>query len=249
MRKPLIVGNWKMNKTITEAINSAKTLKSAIHNVKNLEVLICPAFTSLYVVANILKCSNINIGSQNSFWESEGAFTGEISPIMLKDIGCSYVLVGHSERREIFGENNKIVNQKIKTALSAGLIPILCIGETFKERECGVTFNVIRKQINECLLGLTYEQSFLIVIAYEPVWAIGTGKTASFNQVQEIHYFIRKTYSEIYMDAAEKIRIIYGGSVNSNNISDFMKKYDIDGALVGKASLDIESFIKIIRYS
>ena len=247
MRKPLMAGNWKMNKTISEAVSVIKALKRVVADVKDVEILLCPTFTALYAVSNEVKGSNINIGAQNLFWEAKGAFTGEISPAMVKDAGCSYVLVGHSERRQYFGETNETVNKKTKAALANGLVPAVCIGETLKEREDGVTFKVIEKQIKEGLTGLAPEQSALVVIAYEPVWAIGTGKTATPDQAQEVHAFIRKVYAQMYKDAVDTVRILYGGSVNPDNVSDLMNKPDIDGGLVGGASLEAESFIKLVK--
>jgi triosephosphate isomerase len=249
MRKPLMAGNWKMNKTISEAISVVKALKSSIADVKDVDVLICPTFTALHAVNNEVKGSNIKIGAQNLFWEPKGAFTGEISPSMVKDTGCSYVLIGHSERRQYFGESDDTVNKKTKAALAVGLTPIVCVGETLKEREENVTFKVIEKQIKEGLSGLAAEQSSIIVIAYEPVWAIGTGKTATPDQAQEVHAFARKVYGQIYGDASQKIRILYGGSVNPTNVSELMKQSDIDGGLVGGASLEAESFTKLVKYS
>ncbi|GMO64438.1 MAG: hypothetical protein Nk1A_0860 [Endomicrobiia bacterium] len=249
MKKPLMVGNWKMNKTVSEAIDLVKTLKNTLSDVTNVEILICPAFTALYAVNNETRGSNINIGAQNLFWESKGAFTGEISPTMIKDIGCSYAIIGHSERRQYFAETNEIINKKTKAAFETDLIPILCVGETLKEREDNIAFKVIKKQVSEGLFGLTLEQASSIVIAYEPVWAIGTGKTASPEQAQEMHCFIRKIYERMYSkNIADKIRILYGGSLNPNNVSDLMKKPDINGALVGGASLEAEIFTKLIRY-
>jgi triosephosphate isomerase len=249
MRKPLMAGNWKMNKTVAEAVSVVKALKSSIADITDVEVLVCPTFTALYAVNNEVKGSNINIGAQNLFWESKGAFTGEISPTMVKDIGCSYVLIGHSERRQYFNETDETVNKKTKAALVAGLIPVICIGETLKEREQNITFKVIEKQIKEGLAGLTPQQAATIVIAYEPVWAIGTGKTATPDQAQEVHAFTRKVYSQMYSDASQKVRILYGGSVNPTNVSDLMKQPDIDGGLVGGASLKAESFTKLVKYS
>jgi triosephosphate isomerase len=244
-----MAGNWKMNKTVAEAVSVVKALKSSIADVKDVDVLICPTFTALYAVNNEVKGSNINIGAQNLFWEPKGAFTGEISPSMVKDTGCSYVLIGHSERRQYFGETDETVNKKTKTALAAGLIPVVCVGETLKEREENVTFKVIEKQIKEGLACLTAEQAAIVVIAYEPVWAIGTGKTATPEQAQEVHAFIRKVYGQMYEDASQKIRILYGGSVNPTNVSELMKQSDIDGGLVGGASLEAESFTKLVKYS
>ncbi|MDR1400995.1 MAG: triose-phosphate isomerase [Endomicrobium sp.] len=249
MKKPLMAGNWKMNKTVSEAVGLVKTLKNAVSDVMNIEILVCPAFTALYAVNNEIRGSNINLGAQNLFLEPKGAFTGEISPMMIKDIGCSYAIIGHSERRQYFFETNELVNKKAKAAFVATLVPIVCIGETLKEREDNVTFKVIEKQIRESLSGFTLEQSCSVVIAYEPVWAIGTGKNAYPEQVQEIHCFIRKIYEQMYgKNAADKVRVLYGGSVNPRNVSDLMKKPDIDGYLVGGASLEAESFTKLIRY-
>ncbi|MDR0978040.1 MAG: triose-phosphate isomerase [Endomicrobium sp.] len=249
MRKPLIAGNWKMNKTIDEAMDVVKTLKSIISDVRDVDVLICPPFTALYAVNNEAKGSNINVGAQNMFWENKGAFTGEISPVMIKDSGCSYVLVGHSERRQYFGETDETVNKKVKSAFNAGLIPVICVGETLNEREKDITFKVIEKQIKTGAACLTAQQAAAAVIAYEPVWAIGTGKTATPDQAQEVHAFIRKVYEEMYADASNKVRILYGGSVNPSNISNLMKQPDIDGGLVGGASLEAESFAKLVKYS
>ncbi|MCA6079446.1 MAG: triose-phosphate isomerase [Endomicrobium sp.] len=249
MRKPLMAGNWKMNKTVPEAINVVKSLKSAVASVSGVEILICPAFTALYAVSDEIKGSNISLGAQNLFWEAKGAFTGEISLEMLKDAGCSYVIIGHSERRQHFGETDETVNKKTKAALAAGIIPVVCVGETLKEREDNVTFKVIEKQVRVGLSGISPQQASLAVIAYEPVWAIGTGKTATPDQAQEVHSFVRKIYEQMYKESAEKVRILYGGSVNPNNVSDLMKKTDIDGGLVGGASLEAESFAKLVEYS
>ncbi|MDR0800331.1 MAG: triose-phosphate isomerase [Endomicrobium sp.] len=249
MRKPLMAGNWKMNKTVPDAVNVVKSLKNAVAGVSDVEILICPTFTALYAVNNEIKGSNINLGAQNLFWEAKGAFTGEISPAMLKDTGCSYVIVGHSERRQYFGETDETVNKKTKAALAADIIPIVCVGETLKEREDNVTFKVIEKQVRGGLAGLSPQQASLTVIAYEPVWAIGTGKTATPDQAQEVHSFVRKIYEQMYKESAEKVRILYGGSVNPGNVSDLMKKSDIDGGLVGGASLEAESFAKLVKYS
>ncbi|MCA6072308.1 MAG: triose-phosphate isomerase [Endomicrobium sp.] len=248
-RKVLMAGNWKMNKTVSESLSVIKTLKKAISDVKDVEILIFPSYTALQAINNETKDSNINIGAQNLFWEAKGAFTGEISPAMIKDTGCSYVLIGHSERRQYFGETDETVNKKIKAAMAEGLIPIVCIGETLKEMETNVTFQAIEKHMREGLAGLTVEQASSLVIAYEPVWAIGTGIPVTPDRAQETHAFIRKIYAKMYKEAADKIRILYGASVNPENVSAFMKKPDIDGSLVGKASLEAESFSKLIKYS
>ncbi|OEG70855.1 triose-phosphate isomerase [Candidatus Endomicrobiellum trichonymphae] len=249
MRKPLMAGNWKMNKTVSESVSIIKALKGTVDGVSDVEILICPAFTALYEVNNEIKGSNINLGAQNLFWEAKGAFTGEISTAMIRDAGCSYVIVGHSERRQYFGETDKTVNKKTKAALAADITPIVCVGETLKERENNVTFSVIEKQVRDGLADITLQQASLTVIAYEPVWAIGTGKTATPDQAQEVHSFIRKIYAQMYKESAEKVRILYGGSVNPGNVSDLMKKSDIDGGLVGGASLEAESFTKLVKYS
>lgn len=249
MRKPLMAGNWKMNKTISEAADLAKAIKKAAEGINDVEILICPTFTSLSAVNTEIKNSNIKLGAQNLFWESKGAFTGEISPQMIKDAGCSFVLIGHSERRQYFGETNETVNKKTKAAFAAGLIPIVCVGETLEEREKNETLKVIENQIKAGVAGLNAEQSKTLVLAYEPVWAIGTGKTASPEQAQEVISFIRKTYEQIYKDSAQDIRILYGGSVKPDNIATIMQKPDIDGGLVGGAALEADSFLKLVRYS
>ncbi|MCL2144440.1 MAG: triose-phosphate isomerase [Endomicrobia bacterium] len=248
MRKPLMAGNWKMNKTVGEAVAMVKALKTAVADVTDVEILVCPTYTALYAVYNEIKDSNINLGAQNLFWEAKGAFTGEISPSMVKDAGCSYVIIGHSERRQYFGETDETVNKRTKAAFGAGLIPIVCVGETLEEREKNITFQVVETQVRGGLANLTAEESAAVVIAYEPVWAIGTGKTATPQQAQEVHAFIRKIYKEIYGDAADKVRILYGGSVNPKNVSDLMKQSDIDGGLVGGASLEAESFTQLVKY-
>ena len=249
MRRPLMAGNWKMNKTIDEAITMVKALKTAVADVKDVEILVCPTYTALYAVFKEIKGSNINLGCQNLFWEAKGAFTGEISPSMVKDAGCSYAIVGHSERRQYFGETDETVNKRTKAAFGAGLIPVVCVGETLEERENNVTFKVIETQIRGGLADLTAEEAATVVIAYEPVWAIGTGKTATPEQAQEVHSFIRALYKKIYNDAADKVRILYGGSVNPKNVSDLMKQPDIDGGLVGGASLEADSFTQLVKFS
>lgn len=249
MRRPLMAGNWKMHKTIAEAVAMVKELKGKIADVKDVDVLICPTFTALSSLSNEAKGSNIKIGAQNLFWEPKGAFTGEIAANMIVDSGCSYVIIGHSERRQYFGETDETVNKRTKAALNAGLIPIVCVGETLNERETNITFKVIEKQVRDGIKSLTSEEASKIVIAYEPVWAIGTGKTASPEQAQEVHEFIRKVYSEMYGSIAEGTRILYGGSVKPDNVAELMKKEDIDGGLVGGASLEASSFEKLVKFS
>jgi triosephosphate isomerase len=247
VRKPLIAGNWKMNKTVGEAVKLCEDLRLLVKDVIDREILVCPPFTALYSVSKIVENTRINIGGQNMFYEEKGAFTGEISPIMLKDVGCSYVILGHSERRHIFGEDDELIAKKVFSAVKHDLIPILCVGELLEEREEGKTFEVVRKQIKEGLKYLSRDDNF--VIAYEPVWAIGTGKTATPEMAQEVHRFIRLEISELFgHEKAESVRILYGGSVKPENISGLMKMADIDGALVGGASLDAESFAKIVMY-
>ena len=249
MRKPLMAGNWKMHKTIPEAIAMVKELKPLISAVTDVEVLICPVFTSIYPLANEVKGTNIAIGAQNVYWEPKGAFTGEIATNMLVDAGCSFVIIGHSERRQYFGETDETVNKKTKAALASGLIPVVCVGETLQERETNETFKVIEKQIRDGIKNLTKEEAEKTVIAYEPVWAIGTGKTATPQQAQEVHEFIRKIYSQMYAEASDKVRILYGGSVKPDNVSELMKQKDIDGGLVGGASLEAASFAKLVKFN
>ncbi|OGS45764.1 MAG: triose-phosphate isomerase [Elusimicrobia bacterium RIFOXYD2_FULL_34_15] len=248
-RVPLIAGNWKMNKTVKESVELVLALKQKLSDVKEREILVCPPYTSLYAVKENLKNSNIKVGAQNMYFEKSGAFTGEISPLMLKDIGCDYVIIGHSERRQYFGETDDSVNKKMKVAFENGITPIVCVGETLQQREKNEAFSVIEKQIKIGVAGLSGDQITKVVIAYEPVWAIGTGKTASPQQAEEIHAFIRKLYFEMYgKDSSEAIRILYGGSVKPDNISEIMKQPNIDGGLIGGAALKADDFIKLVSY-
>ena len=248
-RKPLIAGNWKMFKTSAEAVETARQLMDLVADISDTEVMIAPPFTALAPVAEILKQSRILVGAQNLYWEKEGAFTGEISPLMLVSAGCQYVIIGHSERRQYFGETDHSVNKKISAASKHGLIPIFCIGESEKERESGQTFSVLDKQVKKGLEGLFADNLKTLVIAYEPVWAIGTGKTATSDQAQEVHQFLRSLVGELFGEMlARSVRILYGGSVKPGNISELMVKPDIDGALVGGASLDAETFSKIVQF-
>jgi len=249
-RLPFIAGNWKMNKTVEEAIDLVRQLKDSLSNIAGVEVAVAPPFTALYAVFQELKGSSIGLAGQNLFYEEKGAFTGEICPPMLKEVGCQYVIIGHSERRQFFGETDETVNRKIKAALAQGLKPIFCIGETLKEREEGKTFSVIERQIEGGLRGITEEEMRSIVIAYEPVWAIGTGKTATPQQAEEVHRFIREKLERLYSrEIAEEVRIQYGGSVTPENIKGLMGQENIDGALVGGASLKSEIFSKIVRFN
>jgi triosephosphate isomerase len=248
-RLPFIAGNWKMNKTVEEALDLVRQLKASLSNIEEVEVAVAPPFTALYAVSQELRGSSIRLAAQNLFYEEKGAFTGEVSPLMLKEIGCQYVIVGHSERRQFFGETDETVNRRIKAALGQSLKPIFCIGETLKEREEGKTFLVIERQVEGGLRGIGEEGVKSIVIAYEPVWAIGTGKTATPQQVEEVHRFIRERLERLYLrEITERIRIQYGGSVTPENIKGLMNQENIDGALVGGASLKSETFSKIVRF-
>ncbi|HMK76483.1 MAG TPA: triose-phosphate isomerase [Thermodesulfobacteriota bacterium] len=248
-RLPFIAGNWKMNKTVGEAVDLVRELQEAISGVKEVEVAVAPPFTALYAVRRELEGSRIRLAAQNLYWEEKGAFTGEISPLMLKEVGCDYVIIGHSERRQYFGETDETVNRRIKAALAQGLKVIFCIGETLKEREEGRTFLVIERQIEGGLKGLGDNEMRDIVIAYEPVWAIGTGKTATPEQAEEVHRFIRGKVEKLYSrKVSEEMRIQYGGSVTPENIKGLMNQPNIDGALVGGTSLKAESFSKIVRF-
>lgn len=248
MRQAIIAGNWKMNKTITEAIELANGLMRNLIDTQGVDIVLCPPYTSLSDVSEIINDSNIELGAQNIHWEEKGAFTGEISSSMLKDVGAKFVIIGHSERRQYFSETNEGVNKKISAALNAGLTPIVCVGENLKERESGAAFDVIKDHIVNGLKNLNAEDALKLVIAYEPVWAIGTGKNATPQQAQEVHAFIRKLLSDAYgADAAENIRIQYGGSIKPANATDLMSQPDVDGGLIGGASLDIDSFTQIVK--
>ncbi len=249
MRKPIIAGNWKMNKLTSEAVELAREVKNKTGTIADREIVLCPPFTVLSSVKEVIKGSSIKLGAQNMYWEVRGAYTGEVSPTMLKDIGCNYVILGHSERRQYFGETNETVNKKAKIAFSIGLIPIVCVGETLQQREKGETLTVIEEQVKIGLSGLTKEESKGLVVAYEPVWAIGTGKTATPEEAEEVQRFIRKLLGQMFgKENAQAIRILYGGSINPDNISVLMSCEDIDGGLIGGASLNVESFLKVVRY-
>jgi triosephosphate isomerase len=248
-RLPFIAGNWKMNKTVREALDLIRELKVAIAGVKEVEVAVAPPFTALYAVHKELEGSPIRLAAQNLFWEEKGAFTGEVSPPMLKDVGCHYVIIGHSERRQFFGETEETVSRRINAALAQGLKVIFCIGETLKEREEGKTFSLIERQMEGGLKGLSDKGMRDMVIAYEPVWAIGTGKTATPEQAEEVHRFIRGKLEKLYsQEVSGEIRIQYGGSVTPDNIKGLMDQPNIDGALAGGASLKAESFSRIVRF-
>jgi triosephosphate isomerase (TIM) len=250
MRKTIIAGNWKMYKTIGQAIELANGLKRELFKIdpENIDIVICPVFTALSEVSEVISESNIKLGAQDIYWEDEGAFTGEVSSPMIKDAGCSFVIIGHSERRQYFHETNESVNKKVKAALKHGLTPIMCVGETLAEREKDKTFDVLKDHVNNGLAGLTEQDALNIVIAYEPVWAIGTGKTATPAQAQEAQKYIRDLLIKLYnKDTASSIRIQYGGSVKPENTEELMQQPDVDGALVGGASLKVESFSEIIK--
>ena len=249
MRTPLIAGNWKLFKTIAESLAMVNELKPLLSDAKDVEIVIAPVFTSLARVAEAAKDSAIKVSAQDCFWEEEGAFTGEVSPKLLLDAGCDYVIVGHSERRSYFGDTDEIVNKKAKACVAAGLNAIICVGETLEEREENATFTVVGKQLGEALAGFAVADFEKIVIAYEPVWAIGTGKTATAQQAQEVHEYIRSFLIILVgREAANSVRILYGGSVKPENISGLMECPDIDGALVGGASLQPASFARLVHF-
>jgi triosephosphate isomerase len=251
MRKPVIAGNWKMYKTVADSIATALALKPLVANANHCEVIIAPVFTSLKSVADRLEGSNIKVAAQNCATEiAEGAFTGEVAAFMAHDAGCSHVIVGHSERRQYFLETDQIVSKKVHAALAAGLTAIVCVGETLSQRDQGKALDVVKEQIVGSLSGLTASDLNRIIVAYEPVWAIGTGRTATPEQAQEMHAFIRRVFAERHSQgAADALRILYGGSVKPDNIAGLMKQADIDGALVGGASLNAESFARIVNYN
>jgi len=249
-RRPLIAGNWKMYLTVDEAVQLASSLAEACHDLTDRDVMLAPAFTSIAAVVAAVKGSPIEVAGQNVCWEKEGAFTGEISPVMLKNAGAAMVILGHSERRHIFGETNELINKRLCGALQFDLTPVLCVGEKLEEREGGETFSVLQSQLIRGLEGVSRDMAERVVIAYEPVWAIGTGKTASNEQAQEVHKFIREVLAELYEKTlADSIRLLYGGSVKQDNIDSLMAEPDIDGALVGGAALKYESFNRIIHFS
>jgi len=248
MRIPLIAGNWKMNKTVVESIALVKEIKDFVRDFKGVEIVVCPPFTVLWVVREIINGSNLHLGAQDMYWENQGAFTGEISPLMLKDVGCEYVILGHSERRGHFKETSEEVAKKVKAALIANLIPIVCVGENLPERESGKTKMVVEEQIKTLFSKVDAPSARKIIIAYEPIWAIGTGKSANSSDANLIIQFIRELFTKEYGNiVGEEIKILYGGSVSPENIKEFMNESDIDGALVGGASLNALSFSQIVR--
>jgi len=237
-----------MNKTRDEAVDLVGDLKEMLADVGDVEVVVCPPFTALDAVREALRGSNIELGAQNMYWEEEGAFTGEISPLMLRNLGCTYVILGHSERRTYFGETDEGVNRKVKSALANGLLPIICVGETLEQRDAGKTEEVVVRQTKAALSGVKTNGAERIVIAYEPVWAIGTGRNASADEANRVIHLIRQSVAEVFNERiAQEVRIQYGGSVKPQNIADFLGQPDIDGALVGGASLDAASFAAIVK--
>ena len=248
MRKFVIAGNWKMYKTNTEAEQLAEAIKGKTRSIEKTQIIICPPATALTAVSAIVKGSRIAVGAQNMYWENQGAFTGELSSEMIKSTGATYIIIGHSERRQFFSETDETVNKKTLQALQTNLNPIVCIGESLEQREEGITKDVIDEQLNGALKDVTTDQMTRIILAYEPIWAIGTGKTATPDQAQDVHVFIRSKLQAMY-DAATSNSVIiqYGGSVKPTNATDLLKQPDIDGALVGGACLEAESFSEIIK--
>jgi triosephosphate isomerase len=247
-RTKLICGNWKLHKTVGESLELATAIKNAVGPLRDVEVAIAPVFTALYPVAKRIEGSAVALAAQNCFWEDQGAWTGEVSCKLLKDVGCKYVIIAHSERRQHFGELDASANLKVRAALRTGLDPILCVGETLAERDAGEAFHVVARQLDGGLAELSPKDGERLVIAYEPVWAIGTGRTATPQQAQEMHAFIRGKLAEQFGDVAQQIRIQYGGSVKPDNAAHLMEQPDIDGALVGGASLKADDFLKIVKY-
>ena len=249
-RIPLIAGNWKMHKTGSQAAADAGDLKERVARASDVEVMIAPTFTALADVARVLAGSPIALGAQNLHWERQGAFTGEISADMLLDAGCTQVIIGHSERRQFFGETDATVNRKLLAAAAAGLVPVFCIGETEAQRDAGETFSVLDKQVRDGLKDFVFDEPAGLVVAYEPVWAIGTGKTATREQAQEAHRHIRSLLEALFGESvADAVRILYGGSVKPDNVRALMEMPDVDGALVGGASLDPETFSQLVCFS
>ncbi|NLW56561.1 MAG: triose-phosphate isomerase [Firmicutes bacterium] len=249
MRKPIIAGNWKMYKTIPEARELVTGLKEKLKETDQVEVVVCPPFTALAPVAELIKGSGIGLGAQNLFWEEEGAYTGEVSPVMLRDLGCEYVIIGHSERRQYFGETDEMVNKKVKAALGHKLRPIICVGETLAQREAGETETLVANQVEKALAGVAAADLPQVVIAYEPIWAIGTGRSSTGEDANQVIGLIRKTIARLYQqELADQVRIQYGGSVKPENIKEFMAQPEIDGALVGGASLKVDSFMAIVDF-
>lgn len=252
MRVPVMAGNWKMYKTAAQAVFLFQKLEDLVADVTDVDIVVCPPFTALRSLSVVIEQNrpNIALGAQNMHWEEEGAYTGEVSPVMLKDLGVKYVIIGHSERRMLFSESDEMIRNKVKSALAHDLTPILCVGETLEQREKGQTEQIVKTQISLDLEGLTGDEVLGLIIAYEPVWAIGTGRTATPEMANETISYIRSLLASTYsFKVAETVRILYGGSVKPTNIADLMSQSDIDGALVGGASLEPESFARIVKWS
>ena len=250
MRIPFIAGNWKMYKTVADAVKYIKEFRSLVKDIDDVEIVVAPTFTAIHAAAEAARNSNVGIAAQDVYWEREGAFTGEISGAMIREAGAEYAIIGHSERRTYFGETDATVNRRTIAAFAATLTPIVCVGETLDQRERNDTFNVLDRQIKDGLAGLTGEQLAQLVVAYEPVWAIGTGRVATPAQAAEAHGHIRKRLKQWFgSDAAEACHVIYGGSVKPDNIRELVNQPDVDGALVGGASLEVRSFFEIVSAS
>jgi len=246
-RTPIVIGNWKLHNTVSESLSLATEIKNQLFNVRKVEVAVAPVFTALHPVARRIEGTALKLAAQDCFWKEKGAFTGEVSPQQLREVGCDYVIVGHSERRQLFGELDAGVGLKARAVLAAGMSPVVCIGETDKERDAGETFGRLTTQLDGALADIEKPDAPRVVIAYEPVWAIGTGRTATVGQADEAHRFIREKLRDRWGDVAEEVRIQYGGSVKPDNAEQLMDCIDVDGALVGGASLAAESFIAIVR--
>jgi triosephosphate isomerase (TIM) len=250
MRTPFVAGNWKMHKTVAETVKYVKEFRGLVKDLRNVEIVLAPPFTALHAAAEAVRNSNVGIAAQDLHWEREGAFTGEISGPMIRETGAEYVIIGHSERRTLFGETDATVNRKIGAAFAVGLTPIVCIGETLDQRERNETYSVLDRQIRDGLDGVTSEQLVQLVLAYEPVWAIGTGRNATAVQAAEAHGHIRKRLQQWFgAQPAELCRVVYGGSVKPENIGELTSQPDVDGALVGGASLDVKAFSQIVSRS
>ncbi|NQT02776.1 MAG: triose-phosphate isomerase [Planctomycetes bacterium] len=248
MRKPIIAGNWKMNKTVSEAVDFVEAIKRDLADIKGVDVVVCPPFTALQAVGNVIAGTAIGLGAQNMHWEKSGAFTGAVSAGMLRELYCHYVIIGHSERRSLFGETDSDVNRKVKTALASNLLPIVCVGETLKQRKAGKTESVLKTQIEKGLKNIEKKELKSLITAYEPIWAIGTGVTATPDQAQQGHQFIRGLLKGMSDEkTSQSIRIQYGGSVKPENAGELFQQPDIDGGLIGGASLDADSFVRIVK--
>ncbi len=248
LRKKLIAGNWKMNKTPADGVTLVKEIAQQIGRQTEVDVLVCPPFTALESAGRTLEGANIKLGAQNMHFEASGAFTGEVSAPMLRDLFVTHVILGHSERRALFGEDDHLINQKVLSALKTELRPVLCVGETLEEREAGDAFKVVQAQLEAGLGGVSTEQASSVILAYEPVWAIGTGKVASSDQAQEVHAFIRELLTKLYGETvAQKVRILYGGSMKPSNAAELLAQKDIDGGLIGGAALESRSFVDLVK--